>query len=214
MSNPWFEFEGDNWYTRNKEYLGSSFDVPLFLLKLYSIKPEKVLEIGATNGYRLAKIHEQYNAEVIAIEPSEKAVEDGRAKYPAVRFIRSTCEDCDLEEKFDLIIVDFVFHWVYRESLYKCVYKIDNMLEDGGCLLIGDFGPEYFFKRKYHHLENADFYTWKMLYSELFTKSGKYLELARLRYIAGSHKFTSDINIINDMCTVVLLNKKDMFIEI
>lgn len=213
MSNPWFESEGDNWYTRNKESLGSSFDVPLFLLKLYSIKPEKVLEIGAANGYRLAKIHEQYSAEVTAIEPSEKAVEDGRANYPVVRFIRSTYEDCDLKEKFDLIIVNFVFHWVYRESLYKCVYKIDNMLKDGGCLLIGDFGPEYFFKRKYHHLKDADFYTWKMLYSELFTKSGKYLELAKLRYVAGNHKFISDIN-INNMCTAVLLSKKDMFIEI
>lgn len=213
MNNPWFEFEGDNWYTRNKEHLGSGFDIPLFLLDLYSIKPEKVLEIGAADGYRLAKIHEQYNAEATAIEPSEKAVKDGRADYPAVKFIRSTCEDCDLEEKFDLVIVNFVFHWVYRERLYKCVYRIDNMLKDGGCLIIGDFGPEYFFKRKYHHLDNADFYTWKMLYSELFTKSGKYLELARLRFNHDTHKLSIDVGIDN-MGTVVLLTKKDRYLEL
>ena len=212
MNNPWFEFEGDNWYQRNKKSLGCNFDIPLFLLELYSIKPEKVLEIGAINGYRLAKIHDKYNSEVTGIEPSAKAIEDGKADYPIVRFIRSTCEDSDLEEEFDLVIVNFVLHWVYRENLYMCVHKIDKMLKDGGCLIIGDFGPEYFFKRKYHHLKDADFCTWKMQYSELFTKSGKYLELAKLRSNLDNHKFTPDISIDN-MGTWVLLTKKDMSIE-
>jgi hypothetical protein len=44
MNNPWFEFEGDNWYMRNREYLGKVFDIPLFMLELYSIKSQKVLE--------------------------------------------------------------------------------------------------------------------------------------------------------------------------
>jgi len=213
MKNIWLESEGDRWFLRNEDCLGKDFDIPLHLLELYSIRPKKALEIGAANGYRLAKIHEQYNAEVTAIEPSEKAVKDGKANYLAVRFIRSTFENCDLEEKFDLVIVNFVFHWIYRESLYKCVYKIDNMLKDGGCLIIGDFGPEYFFKRKYHHLDNADFYTWKMLYSELFTKSGKYLELAKLRFNHDTNKFSPDINTDN-MGTTVLLKKKNMFVEL
>lgn len=213
MNNLWFESEGDNWYSRNKEHLGRGFDIPLYLLDMYSIKPKKVLEIGAANGYRLAKIHEKHDAEVTAIEPSEIAVKDGKTNNSAVKFIRSTFEDCDLEEKFDLVIANFVFHWIYREKLYKCIYKIDNMLKDKGYLIIGDFGPEYFFKRKYHHLNNADFYTWKMLYSELFTKSGRYLELAKIRFNHDNHKFSTDVNVDN-MGTVVLLTKKDMYQEL
>ena len=212
MSNPWFEFEGDNWYTRNKECLGKAFDIPGFLLELYSIKPKKVLEIGASNGYRLAEIHKRYDCEVTAIEPSQKAVRQGQVKYPFVKFIRSTCEDCDLEEEFDLIIVNFVFHWINREDLYLCITKIDKMLDEGGWLIIGDFGTEYFFKREYHHLKNAGFYTWKMPYPELFIKSGRYLELAKLRFNHDTGKLSGSIN-IDDIGMVSLLRKQDMCVK-
>src|SRR4030042_1448339 len=106
MKNQWLEFEGDNWYARNKDHLGGAFDPPLFLLDLYSIKPKKVLEIGASDGYRLAVIHKKYGSEATAVEPSEKAVESGKSSYPFVRFIRSPCEDFDSEENFDTEIVN------------------------------------------------------------------------------------------------------------
>jgi SAM-dependent methyltransferase len=212
MKNFWTEFEGDNWFLRNKNFLGKGFDMPLFLMELYLIKPGNVLEVGAANGYRLAKIHEVYNSDVTGIEPSRNAIEDGISKYPFIRFIRSTCECFDLQEKFDLIIVNFVFHWIYRENLYVCVNKIDQNLKEGGYLILGDFGPEYFFKRKYHHLKDANFYTWKMSYWELFTRSGKYLEIAKLRFNHDTHKLSPDINIDN-MGTTVLLKKQDLYIE-
>jgi len=109
--------------------------------------------------------------------------------------------------------LNFVFHWFYREDLYVCVQKIDTVLEDRKYLILGDFGTEDFFKRRYHHLKNANFYTWKMPYWELFTKSGKYLEIAKLRFDHDNHKLSLDIDIDN-MGTVVLLKKKDMYIEL
>lgn len=42
--NLWLEFEGNSWFLRNKDHLGKGFDIPLFLLELYSIKPKKALE--------------------------------------------------------------------------------------------------------------------------------------------------------------------------
>ena len=213
MKNLWLEFEGDNWFLRNKDYLGKNFDIPLFLLELYSIKPKKVLEIGAANGYRLAKIYKRYNSDVIGIEPSQKAIQDGKKNYPFIKFFRNTCEKFNLQEKnFDLIIANFVFHWIYRENLYACVQKIDELLETDGYLIIGDFGTEYFFKRKYHHLKDGNFYTWKMPYWELFTKSGRYLEIAKLRFNHDTHRLSSDINVDN-MGTTVLLKKQELFIE-
>lgn len=213
MKNIWLKSEGDRWFLRNKDCLGKDFDIPLHLLELYSIRPKKVLEIGAANGYRLAQIYDRYNSQVTAIEPSQKAIDDGKHKYPFIKFVRGTCEEINLEETFDSIIVNFVFHWFYREILYLCVCRIDSMLEEGGYLLIGDFGTDYFFKRKYNHLKDADLYTWKMAYWELFTKSGKYLELAKLRFNHDTNKFSPDINTDN-MGTMVLLKKKNMFVEL
>ncbi len=212
MGNIWLDYEGDKWFLRNKKVLGRGFDIPLFLLKFYSIKPKKVLEIGAASGYRLAKIYRRYRSKVIAVEPSQKAVKDGEKRYPFIQFIRSTCETFNLQEKFDLVIVNFVFHWIYRENLYVCVQKIDQMVKERGYLIIGDFSLEYFFKRRYHHLKDADFYTWKMPYGELFTKSGRYLEIAKIGFNHDTHKFSPDINIDN-MGTVALLKKRDMYIE-
>lgn len=156
MSNVWSKCDGDNWYLRNKNSLGKEFDLPLFLLDSYSIKPKKVLEIDAFNGYRLAKIHERYSSDVTAVEPSEKAIENGKKMHPCARFSKNTCEKFNTEEKYDLIIVNFVFHWIYREDLYTCVNKIDKFLEDEKYLIIGDFGTEHFFKRQYHHSKDAD----------------------------------------------------------
>jgi SAM-dependent methyltransferase len=213
MENLWFESEGNKWFSRNKSLLGKTFDFCLFLLELYSIKPKDVLEIGCANGYRLAEIHKRFKSNVVGVEPSKNAIEDGKKKYPFIKFIRNVCENLNLRKKFDLIIISFVFHWIYRENLYACVQKIDNLLKDDGYLVIGDFGTDYFFKRKYHHLENANFYTWKMPYWELFTSSGEYLEIAKLRFHHDEHSFSTDIDNMN-MGTVVLLKKTKMYIEL
>jgi len=215
MKDLWLKSEGDNWFIRNKKNLekNKKNDLPLFLLNLYLIKPKKVLEIGAANGYRLGEIYKRFKSDVTAIEPSLKAIEDGKKKFPFIKFIRSTCEDSKIQKKFDLIITNFVFHWIYRENLYEAVHKIDSMLKNKGYLIMGDFGPEYFFKKKYHHLKNTPFYTWKAPYWELFTKSGKYLEISRLRFNHNSHCITPDIDADN-MGIVVLLKKKDMYIEL
>lgn len=211
MKNLWIDSEGDNWFARNKKQLGRGLDIPLYLLKLYSIKPKKVLEIGAADGYRLSKIYSRYGSKVTAIEPSYKAVEAGKKKYRSVKFIQNILERYELKESFDLIIVNFVFHWVYRENLYTCVQKIDTALKDGGYLIIGDFGTGYFLKNKYHHLTRSDFYTWKMQYWNLFSESGRYLELAKLRFNHDTHKISPEINIDN-MGTTVLLRKQDLYI--
>jgi SAM-dependent methyltransferase len=211
--NIWLRFEGDRWFLRNKSVLGKRFDFCLFLLELYQIKPKNVLEIGCANGYRLATIYKKWKSKVVGIEPSKEAVKGGEKKYPFIKFIRDVFENVNLEDKFDLIIINFVFHWIYRENLYTCVQKIDKLLEEGGYLIIGDFGTDYFFKRKYYHLENMNFYTFKMPYWELFTSSGKYLEIAKLRFHHDKHILSTDIDNEN-MGAVVLLKKQDMFVEL
>jgi len=212
MSHVWLESEGDHWYERNKCKLGKAIDVPLLAMDLYGLKPKKVLEVGASNGYRLQAMYKKYGSNATAIEPSQKAVEDGRTLYPSVKFIHSTCEDCSLAEIFDLVIVNFVLHWVDRDALYRCITKIDQWVSNQGHLIIGDFGPDHFLKRKFHHLKDENIYTWKMPYQQLFLQSGAYMELAKLRFNCDTLTMESNIN-EDSMGTVVLLKKQQMYRE-
>ena len=214
MKNIWMNFEGDSWYERNKKNLDErkGKDFPILLIKLYNIKPKRALEIGGADGYRIAEINKLYQSEGTVIEPSQKAIKNGREKYPSVKFIHGTCNSVKTKETFDLIILNFVFHWIYRENLYSSIAAIDRMLEDKGYLIIGDFGTDFPIKRKYHHLKDIDFYTWKMPYEELFRSSGRYIEIAKLKFNHDTHSLSGDINIDN-MGSVVLMKKEDSYLE-
>ncbi len=51
--------EGNQWFERNKVALARfdpETDFPIRLLQLYDLQPQRVLEIGAANGYRVAAI--------------------------------------------------------------------------------------------------------------------------------------------------------------
>lgn len=208
--NIWEKIEADNYFMRNAKSFNKAKkdnDKIIFLLKLYSIKPKKVIEIGAVNGFRLNFIYELFRSKVVAVEPSIKAIKNGQKKYPHIEFIHSTCEKIKIKKKFDLVIVNFVFHWIYRENLLTCVKKIDDLVKKRGYLVIGDFGTSSFIKRNYHHLKKGDFFTWKMPYWKLFTQTGNYLELAKLRYSFTSKKLTPKID-TNKMGTTVLLKKQ------
>ncbi len=71
--------EADNWFLRNKDGLSPKEDFITYLIDLYGAvnKDSNVIELGASNGYRLAKLHEKYGCKVYAVEPSKKALEDG-----------------------------------------------------------------------------------------------------------------------------------------
>lgn len=210
--NIWFESESDKWFLRNKELLGKKQDIIFLLLDLYKIKPERVLEIGCANGYRLAKIYEKYDCEVLGVEPSEKAIEDGKSKWPFIKFQRTMCEDFNVEGNFDLIIMNFVFHWISRDNLIKSVLKIDGSLRKEGFLIIGDFGPEAFIKRKYHHLPDESVFTYKQHYQSLFTSTGLYREIAKLTFNADNQELTASTNYSN-IGIISLLRKTDLYIE-
>jgi SAM-dependent methyltransferase len=171
------ESEGDRWFERNRQALNAfdaATDPPIRLISLYAIVPERVLEIGAANGFRLAAIHERTGAEAVVVEPSAQAVLNGKASFPFITFIRGTASSVPLRDPFDLVIVNFVFHWIDRRSLLRSVAEMDRLVRDGGYLLIGDFLPANQLQVPYHHLEGEKVYTYKQNYAELFLASGLY----------------------------------------
>jgi SAM-dependent methyltransferase len=171
------ESEGDRWFERNRRALNAfdaSADLPLKLIGLYGLNPGRVLEIGAANGFRLAAIRERTGAQVVALEPSALAVLNGKASFPFIAFIRGTASAVPLRESFDLVIVNFVFHWIDRQSFLRAVAEIDRLVNNGGFLLIGDFYPSNRLQVRYHHLETNEVFTYKQNYAATFLASGLY----------------------------------------
>jgi SAM-dependent methyltransferase len=187
------EFEGDRWFERNRKVLNTfdaSADLPLRLIGLYGLTPERVLEIGAANGFRLAAIRERTGAEAVAVEPSAQAVLNGKASFPFIAFIRGTASAVPLRESFDLVIVNFVFHWIDRQNLLRAVAEVDRLVSDGGYLLIGDFHPANQLQVRYHHLKNEEVFTYKQNYAETFLASGLYHSVC----VLTAHHFTRELH--------------------
>lgn len=189
-------FEGDNWFKRNRDALeqfNPETDLPLKLMSLYQLRPCKVLEVGAANGFRLAVVSERYGSKVVAIEPSLEAIRDGKARFPSIEFVRGEAYELPLQGLFDLIIINFVFHWIDRTHLLRSVAEIDRLLGDGGFLIIGDFFPSNLVKVEYHHLSQQEIYTYKQNYAATFLASGLYHQVGLITANHSSRTLTGDV---------------------
>lgn len=186
--------EGNKWYERNSGVLSSEakrVDLPLKLIKMYGLKPKKVLEIGCSNGWRLQEIATQYGAKCVGIEPSTVALKAGAKQFPKVAFKRGLASNIPTKDTFDLVIVNFVLHWVSRELLLASIKEIDRTVADGGYLIIGDFAPDSPARTRYHHLPDEDVWTYKMDYARAFTATALYGEVARLTFDHDNHLLES-----------------------
>lgn len=189
--------EGNQWFARNQAALqryDSEADIPLRLLALYNIQPTQVLEVGAANGFRVATLAARYGARAVALEPSTDAIADGQRRFPSVEFIRAEAHHLPVQESFDLVIVNFVLHWVDRRHLLSTIAEVDRVLADGGYLLIGDFCPTNPTKVPYHHLPDAAVYTYKQNYAAPFLASGIYQLVSFLTSDHGSKMTTGDVS--------------------
>ncbi len=176
--------EADRWFDRNATALatrGVEEDLPLRLLELYRIRPRRVLEIGAANGWRLAALSARFSPErCVAVEPSAHAIAAGRATFPAVEFHAGHASATGLDQSFDLVIVHYVLHWLDRGELLSAVAEVDRRVSDGGYLLIGDFCPAIPTRVPYHHRPDLELYTWKQRYADIWLASGIYRPVGTL----------------------------------
>lgn len=198
--------EADQWFERNKHVLDklSEQDVPLRLVELYKLEPASVLEVGAANGYRVAEIARRTGAKGVAIEPSSKAIEDGRARFPHVEFHQAQARDLPIAATFELVIVHFVLHWIDRKNLLRCIAEIDRVVADGGYLVIGDFHPWHPARNKYHHLPDAEVMTYKQDYAQIFVATELYQPVGMLT----SYGFELDAAAADDRRAGVTLLRK------
>jgi SAM-dependent methyltransferase len=209
--------EGDAWFNRNAKQLGKNLkdDIPLTLIDFLNLKPNKVLEIGASNGYRLAEISHKFgNSSFVAIEPSQEAITDGKKQFPFIEFRRGLMGDLPLKEgeAFDLVIVYFVFHWISRDKLLRSVSEVDRAIVDGGYLILGDFLPDTPTKVKYHHLPDQEVFTYKQNYANIFLSSGLYTLVTQLTFDHDNHSFNPDVSgESRGVCSLLKKNKENLY---
>jgi SAM-dependent methyltransferase len=165
-----------------------------------------VLEIGASNGWRLARIAGLYGSKCAGVDPSPLAIADGKKRFKNISLTRGLASDIPLKKTFDLVIVNFVLHWVSRDVLLRSVAEIDRTVADGGNLIIGDFAPDRPAKVPYHHLPQGSAFTFKQKYDEIFTATQTYQVVSRAVFHHEDHELRTHIE-SQDRCAVTLLTK-------
>jgi SAM-dependent methyltransferase len=171
--------EGDAWYGRNERHLREPGpDIVLSTLEEMQVAPESVLEIGCANGYRIATICERLGGAGFGVEPSGKAVADGRGRYPSLSLEVGTADALPFADgQFDLVIFGFCLYLVDPRLHLKCVAEADRVLREGGLLLIYDFIEPVPYYNVYAHRPGIRSY--KMEFSRFFLASPAYRLLRR-----------------------------------
>lgn len=146
-------------------------------------RPSAVIEFGCAYGDLLDHFAREHGARAVGVEPSAKAVEMGRAAYgDAVELHVGTMADNPVSADpasrgaYDVVVVDDVFCWVSRETIFASVANLDALLRDGGFLFVQEFLPLRQVRNRNHHVSEEEVWCHKPRgpHSAMFTASGAY----------------------------------------
>lgn len=170
------EREGDGWYGRNTiagEALDRSIatDPVLRAVRRIDLKPRRMLEIGASNGWRMHALKEIIpGLSCSGVEPSAKAVKEA---YPGLDMHQGTADSLPFAgESFDLVVFGFCLYLCDRRDLFRIAAEADRVLEESGYMIVYDFSPPVSYKNPYSHAPGA--FSYKMDHSRLFVWNPAY----------------------------------------
>jgi|SaaInlStandDraft_7_1057024.scaffolds.fasta_scaffold38023_2 ubiquinone/menaquinone biosynthesis C-methylase UbiE len=176
--------EGNEYYKRNKSNLHNpDGDKIIESIRYLSLRPNKVLEIGCSNGWRLSCIHDSYKSECYGIDPSLNAIFDGRLKYPEITLLQGAADSINFPNaSFDTVIIGFCLYLCDREDLFNIAKEVDRVLSNNGNLILYDFLTSTPISNQYEHCENIESY--KMDYAKMFSWNPEYTSIYA---ITGHH---------------------------
>ena len=175
--------EGNRWFERNASVLyAGKYDMVTDMIDMCHLSPKSIMELGCSNGFRLETLREKYDADCYGMDVSSEAISDGEKKFPNIHLTKCSLADAHADRQFDLVVCNFVLHWIDRKNLFTVVRNIDTFVSGGGTLILGDFLPDFNQKRWYHHLKNERVFTYKQDYAGIFKASGIYHEYARVTF--------------------------------
>jgi len=202
--------EGDHMFLRNKETLNSlskEDDKVVTLIKSIELFPKKVLEIGCSAGHRLEIMRLVFQTDCYGVDPSTKAIDDGKSKYPNISLQVGTADELPFDaDSFDMVIFGFCLYLCDRKDLFKIAHEADRCLKNKGTLIIKDFYPLFPYKNKYSHRDSI--YSYKMDYSMMFKWNPAYAEVAKIVF---SHSGFSLRDVPDEKVAIVVLRKNEQY---
>lgn len=190
--------EGDKWFLRNRNNIdlkiSLSKDPILNYLKKKKVCFRSVLEIGCSNGYRLELLkHIKENLQLYGIDPSKKAILEGRKKFNKLNLKVGTADKLEFpKEKFDLVIFGFCLYLCDRKDLIKILYEANRVLKKKGLVIIYDFYSSSPFSNEYLHYNGVKSY--KMDYSKIFLWNPQYELIKKKIFKYDKNKKNSNDN--------------------
>jgi SAM-dependent methyltransferase len=149
--------EGNAWLDRNELRLGER-DLVSGTIEQLKIVPKHALEIGCSNGWRLARLRRRYSCKVYGVEPSAQAISHAVSH---IEILQGTAEKLPAPSAlFDVVIYGFCLYVTDPEDWFRIAAEGDRVLRDGGYLIIHDFDMTnaYPFARRYEHREGVRAY--------------------------------------------------------
>ena len=167
--------EGDAWFDRNRSFLNDNNDADLVLQCLAEMRPypDRVLEIGCSNGWRLNRIHAAGARVCHGIDPSRRAIECGKQLYSHIEFSMGTADKLPDGAVFDVVIYGFCLYLCDPVDHFRIIAEGDRVLRDGGSLLIYDFDPSMPYRNEYVH--RPGIFSYKLDYAKLFLAHPHYV---------------------------------------
>ena len=167
--------EGNSYFQRNisktdTPEIRDSKKIIFDEIKESGISFNKVLEYGCNYGDLLYYMKNKNGVqECIGVEASDEAIAFGEKLYSdSISFVNGTIANNKINDNpkfqnyFDLIIIDDVFGWVSRETLFQSMSNIDNTLKDGGFIFLRDFYSDKRTKNKNHHVSDESVFNYKL----------------------------------------------------
>lgn len=206
-----FKFsEADAWFNRNKVTYSSTANDESQIVEVIreiELMPERVLEIGCSNGFQLQFIEREFGCKCYGIDPSPDAIQDGIKTYPNLHLKTGTADNLPFEDGFfDTIIFGFCLYLCDREDLFKIAYEADRCLQNKGSIIIKDFFPPFPYKNSYSHYDGV--FSYKMNYGRMFTWNPAYTELVNVVF---SHEGYNLRDIPDERISIIILRKNNEF---
>ena len=180
----WMQSEGDEYHQRNADapaYAAYDLESDYVYRHLVDAGVQSlaacttIIDVGCSYGRRTETFHAVFAAQrSYGIDPSRQAVDQ---LAPPVTGVHALAHTFDVGEQADLLLCNFVMHWVDRAHLMATLANIDRHTKTGGVVVVSDFAPCHRHERvPYDH--HTAIGTYKAWYEEMFMATGMYRRLA------------------------------------
>ncbi len=185
--------EGDAYYRRNRTTTplqGLSHGYEIYAK--YLTPGSKILEIGCNLGHNLDHFVRTRRCAGYGIEPSRKAVAEGKKRYPSLHLAVGTSDALPFKDGFfDFVLFGFCLYLVDRPLLLRSLAEADRVLKPGGFVGITDFDTKRPVTREYRHRPGVRVY--KTEYWKLFEAFPEYTLVEKKSFSHGGDAFAKDV---------------------